>query len=77
LEDENKPMPIINMTMNEEGEMLDDMEDGEGASFELEDKREEFRIVNRIEMSSRNSRITISADLLEELERQQVMFKLN
>ena len=77
LEEENKPTPRMNMTLNEDGDLIEDIEEGEIDSFEIEDKREEFRIVNRIEMSSRNSRITISADLLEELERQQVMFKLN
>lgn len=79
VEEEIKPIPIPNaaMNMNEDGDLVDEIMDQEEMSFELEEKKEEFRIVNRIEMSSRNSRITISADLLEELERQQVMFKLN
>lgn len=77
LEDEIKPMPILNMPMSDDGEVGEDLMVEEEMTFELEEKKEEFRIVNRIEMSSRNSRITISADLLEELERQQVMFKLN
>ncbi|WP_413511247.1 DNA polymerase III subunit alpha [Myroides odoratus] len=77
LEEQTTTRPIVNIPINEEEESMDDVEGEANVSFEVEEKREEFRIVNRIEMASRNSRITLSADLLEELERQQVMFKLN
>lgn len=43
----------------------------------VEDKKDEYRVVNRLEMNSKNSRVDISSDLLEELERLQVNFKLN
>lgn len=39
--------------------------------------KEEFRVLNKLTMPSRNSKIDISADLLEELEQLQVHFRLN
>ncbi|MHC5361165.1 DNA polymerase III subunit alpha [Myroides sp. LJL110] len=39
--------------------------------------REEFRVINKVEFSSRSARIDISSELLEELELLQVDFKVN
>jgi DNA polymerase-3 subunit alpha len=43
----------------------------------METKKEEYRVINKLEMNSKNSRVNIVAEFLEELERLQVNFKLN
>ncbi len=45
--------------------------------LEVETEKEEYRVVNKVELNSRNSRVDITAELLEDLERIQVNFKLN
>ncbi|MDR0228956.1 MAG: DNA polymerase III subunit alpha [Flavobacteriaceae bacterium] len=78
---EQETMGLSNITIGEENDNEDGYisEDGEQEFLNNFDttKKEEYRVVNRIEMNSKNSRIDISSDLLEELERLQVNFKLN
>lgn len=67
--------PIMPITFDEDMEFGD--EEMAMEEVVVEEKREEIRIVNRVELSSRNMRVNITAELLEELERMQVNFKLN
>ncbi|MEC4113041.1 DNA polymerase III subunit alpha [Myroides pelagicus] len=67
--------PVVEM----EGDI--DMEHGEdfdlNMEIEMKETVEEIRVVNRIEMSTRKVSVDITAELLEELEKLQVNFKLN
>ncbi|WP_121964442.1 DNA polymerase III subunit alpha [Myroides sp. N17-2] len=62
---------------------MNDSDDDENAVDSFDEEAEvavdvpEFKVVNRLEMSSRSSRVNITAELLEELEGLQVDFKLN
>ncbi|MCO7721569.1 DNA polymerase III subunit alpha [Myroides odoratimimus] len=76
IEKEATPIAVPQLRMNE-----GDEEDGASESFDMDEPIAvdvpEFRVVNRLEFTSRNSRVNITAELLEELEALQVDFKLN
>ncbi len=74
---ETRPISPMAMAFDEDGNFIEDLDEVDKMDFAVDERKEEYRIINRIEMSSRNSRVNISAELLEELERQQIMFKLN
>lgn len=64
---------------------VDDLEtDGDEENLDLDfeealipQEKEEYRVVTKLEMPSRNTKIEITAELLEELENLQVNFRLN
>ena len=54
-----------------------DMENLEDIELEIEEPKDEIRVVNQLQMPSRKLKIQISNELLCELEKNQVEFKLN
>ncbi|MGL4584841.1 MAG: DNA polymerase III subunit alpha [Flavobacterium sp.] len=66
--------PVIRMNESDDDENAVDSFDEE---TEITVDVPEFKVVNRLEMTSRNSRVNITAELLEELEGLHVDFKLN
>lgn len=60
-----------------DGEVMEEMDIELENVPAMETKKEEYRVINKLEMNSKNSRVNIVAEFLEELERLQVNFKLN
>jgi DNA polymerase-3 subunit alpha len=73
-------IPVIGkpqIDVDYDGEVMEEMDIELENVPAMETKKEEYRVINKLEMNSKNSRVNIVAEFLEELERLQVNFKLN
>lgn len=68
---------VRNLLSDPDGEGEELAEDVDVEEMYVPEIKEEYQIVTRLEMSSRSLGVDITAELLEELERLQVNFKLN
>jgi DNA polymerase-3 subunit alpha len=73
-------IPVIGkpqIDVDYDGEVMEEMDIELENVPAMETEKEEYRVINKLEMNSKNSRVNIVAEFLEELERLQVNFKLN
>jgi DNA polymerase-3 subunit alpha len=67
-------LPVSNDVIDEE---VFDEENSQVSEVELVTEIEEIKVITKLEMPSRKLKINISKELLSELEKMQVNFKLN
>ena len=67
-------LPLSNEVIDEE---VFDEENSQEPEVELVTEIEEIKVITKLEMPSRKLKINISKELLSELEKMQVNFKLN